>query len=366
MKKAGKIVSKIFTVFLIVFTFLVMSLAIYNFVSVKILNKDYPNLFGYTFFEIVSGSMSPTIEKGDMILVKLDTDYNVGDIVSYKDNNSIITHRIVEKTDNYYVTKGDANNTLDNPIKEEQILGKTVKIVSKAFIFAKVFTTPKVMLMCLITITLMCWCAASFKNEVKKEKMKANGRIDIMDIIRKNNRLKLEIIFLLILLVMLCFLIPFTLSRFKTEARGDAPIDIAFYLLNDTYTHENITLDEMKPGDEKSYTFSVSNTDGTNRSEVTLEYEVVVRTTTNLQLEYELEEITSGEDVDVVLSSNVVADEDGTYFKEIKTSSETFEYSNDRTKLYKLTIKYPETLKSHKNQGFCENIEIKILSKQKI
>lgn len=366
MKKAGKILSKIFTVFLIVFTFLVMSLAIYNFVSVKILNKDYPNLFGYTFFEIVSGSMSPTIEKGDMILVKLDTDYNVGDIVSYKDNNSIITHRIVEKTDNYYVTKGDANNTLDNPIKEEQILGKTVKIVSKAFILAKVFTTPKVMLMCLITITLMCWCAASFKNEVKKEKMKANGRIDIMDIIRKNNRLKLEIIFLLILLVMLCFLIPFTLSRFKTEARGDAPIDIAFYLLNDTYTHENITLDEMKPGDEKSYTFSVSNTDGTNRSEVTLEYEVVVRTTTNLQLEYELEEITSGEDVDVVLSSNVVADEDGTYFKEIKTSSETFEYSNDRTKLYKLTIKYPETLKSHKNQGFCENIEIKILSKQKI
>ena len=366
MKKAGKILSKIFTVFLIVFTFLVMSLAIYNFVSVKILNKDYPNLFGYTFFEIVSGSMSPTIEKGDMILVKLDTDYNVGDIVSYKDNNSIITHRIVEKTDNYYVTKGDANNTLDNPIKEEQILGKTVKIVSKAFIFAKVFTTPKVMLMCLITITLMCWCAASFKNEVKKEKMKANGRIDIMDIIRKNNRLKLEIIILLILLVMLCLLIPFTLSRFKTEARGDAPIDIAFYLLNDTYTHENITLDEMKPGDEKSYTFSVSNTDGTNRSEVTLEYEVVVRTTTNLQLEYELEEITSGEDVDVVLSSNVVADEDGTYFKEIKTSSETFEYSNDRTKLYKLTIKYPETLKSHKNQGLCENIEIKILSKQKI
>ena len=366
MKKAGKIVSKIFTVFLIVFTFLVMSLAIYNFVSVKILNKDYPNLFGYTFFEIVSGSMSPTIEKGDMILVKLDTDYNVGDIVSYKDNNSIITHRIVEKTDNYYVTKGDANNTLDNPIKEEQILGKTVKIVSKAFIFAKVFTTPKVMLMCLITITLMCWCAASFKNEVKKEKMKANGRIDIMDIIRKNNRLKLEIILFFILLIILCFLIPFTLSRFRTEARGDAPIDVAFYLVNDTYTRQNITLDEMKPGDEKSYTFSVSNTDGTNRSEVTLEYEVVVRTTTNLQLEYELEEITSGEDVDVVLSSNVVADEDGTYFKEIKTSSETFEYSNDRTKLYKLTIKYPETLKSHKNQGFCENIEIKILSKQKI
>lgn len=366
MKKAKKIISKILTVLFAIFTLSIMSLAIYNFVSVKILNKDYPNIFGYTFFEIVSGSMSPTIEKGDMIIVKIDTNYKVGDIVSFKDNDSIITHRIIEKNDNYYVTQGDANNVADNPIKEEQIIGKTVKTFSQAFIIAKVFTTPNVLFMSLITITLMCWCVASFRNEVKKEKIKTGGRIDIMSMIKKNNRLKLEIIILLVLLVMLCFFIPFTLSRFKTEARGDAPIDVAFYLLNDTYTHQNITLDEMKPGDEKSYTFSVSNTDGTNRSEVTLDYEILVRATTNLQLEYELDEITTGEDVDVVISSDIVSDEDGTYFKELKTSSETFEYSSNQTKLYKLTIKYPGVLKSHKNQGICESIEINVLSKQKI
>ena len=365
--KAKKIISKTITIFLAIFTFLVMSLAIYNFISVKIFNKDYPNLFGYTFFEIVSGSMSPTIEKGDMILVKLDSEYNVGDIVSYKDNDSIITHRIVEKNDSYYVTKGDANNTLDNPIKEEQIIGKTVKVFTQAFIIAKVFTTPKVMLMCLITITLMFWCAASFKHEVKKEKEKTKSdRIDIMEIIRNNNRLKLEIVIFFILLIILCFLIPFTLSRFRTEARGDAPIDVAFYLVNDTYTRQNITLDEMKPGDEKSYTFSVSNTDGTNRSEVTLDYEVVIRTTTNLPLEYELDEIVSGVGNDVILSSNTITDDDGTYFKEIKTSSETFEYLSDQTKLYRLTIKYPGTEKDHKLQGICESIEINIVSKQKI
>lgn len=366
MEKTKKIIFKILTVFFALFTFLIMSLAIYNFVSVKILNKDYPNLFGYTFFEIVSGSMSPTIEKGDMIFVKLDTDYEVGDIVSFKDNNSIITHRIIEKNDNYYVTKGDANNTADNPIKENQIIGKTIKTFSRAFIIAKVFMTPNVIFMCLITITLMCWCVASFKNEVKKEKMRTNDRVDIMNMIKKNNRLKLEITILLVLLFLLCFFIPFTLARFKTEARGDAPIDIAFYLLNDTYTHQNITLDEMKPGDEKSYIFSVSNTDGINRSEVTFDYEILIRTTTNLQLEYELDEVTTGEDIDVVSSFNVVADQDGTYFNEIKTSSETFAYTSDQTKLYRLTIKYPSALKNYKNQGFCEGIEINILSKQKI
>ena len=363
--KIKKIISKILTIFLVIITALFVMLAIYNFISVKLLHKDYSNIFGYTYFEIVSGSMSPTIEKGDMILVKLDTEYKVGDIISFKDNDSIITHRIIEINDNNYVTKGDANNSPDNPITKDKILGKTVKIVSRAFILVKVFTTPKVLFMCIFTIIIMCWCASSFKNEIKKEKVKTNGRIDIMDIIRNNNRLKIEIIIFFILLVALCFLIPFTFSRFKTEARGDAGIDVAFYLLNDTYTHQNITLEEMKPGDEKSYTFSVSNTDGTNRSEVTLEYEVVVQATTNLQLEYELYEVESGVDTNVIASSSIITDDDGTYFKEIKTSSETFEYTSDNTKVYKLTIKYPGTSKSHKLQGICESIEIKILSKQK-
>lgn len=366
MKKVLKIISRVLTVLLIVFTFAIMSLAIYNFVSIKVLHKDYPNLFGHTFFEIVSGSMSPTIEKGDMIVVELGNDYEVGDIISYKDKDSIITHRIVQKDGDTYVTKGDANNTLDNPINKDQVVGKTVKIVSRAFIFAKVITTPKVMLMCFVTITLIFWCIASFKKEVKKERIKTSDRIGIMDIIRNNNRLKIEIVIFLILLAILCLLIPFTLARFRTEARGDAPIDVAFYLLDDTYTHQNITLDEMIPGDEKSYTFSVSNTDGTNRSEVTLEYELLIRTTTNLPLQYELYEVVSGSDTNAVSSSNIVTDDDGTYFREIKTSSKTLDYNSDQTKLYKLTVKYPAAQKDHKYQGVCESIEINVLSKQKI
>ena len=58
MKKVLKIISRVLTVLLIVFTFAIMSLAIYNFVSIKILHKDYPNLFGHTFFEIVIVKLS--------------------------------------------------------------------------------------------------------------------------------------------------------------------------------------------------------------------------------------------------------------------------------------------------------------------
>ena len=45
------------------------------------LGKAYNNFFGYSFFEVETGSMAGTIEIGDWIVVKLDTDYKF-DIVN--------------------------------------------------------------------------------------------------------------------------------------------------------------------------------------------------------------------------------------------------------------------------------------------
>ena len=45
--------------------------------------KEYFNLFGYTYFEVLSGSMSDEINIGDVVLVKLNSKYNVGDVVTY-------------------------------------------------------------------------------------------------------------------------------------------------------------------------------------------------------------------------------------------------------------------------------------------
>ena len=58
---------------------------------------------------------------------------------------------------------------------------------------------------------------------------------------------------LYITLLALLFLVPYTLSRFKSEARGDARIDYAFFVVSDTYNHQSITLTDMKPGDSNSY-----------------------------------------------------------------------------------------------------------------
>ena len=53
-------------------------------------------MFGYTALEVVTGSMSGTIEIGDLVIVELTKDINVGDIIVYGQDDNLITHRVIE------------------------------------------------------------------------------------------------------------------------------------------------------------------------------------------------------------------------------------------------------------------------------
>lgn len=85
-------------------------------------------LIGYRSYTVLSGSMEPKFYPGDIIITKHKdkVDIKVNDIVTYRDNKGvIITHRIIEETDEGYITKGDNNNVKDAGIlKEENIIGK--------------------------------------------------------------------------------------------------------------------------------------------------------------------------------------------------------------------------------------------------
>ena len=86
-------------------------------ISFKIFIKD-SQPFGITILQVSSNSMVPTFQKGDFIIIKKQEEYSVGDIITYKmteENISYyITHRIIKKDGNEYVTKGDANNREDS------------------------------------------------------------------------------------------------------------------------------------------------------------------------------------------------------------------------------------------------------------
>ena len=151
MKIIQKIVGKIVNI-LIVLVIIAIIICAYSVFSIKVLNKGYVNFFGYSIFEVATGSMKDEIDIGDAVLVKINEDYDVGDIVTYQSGNDYITHRVISKTDGYVITKGDANNVNDNPIDGSLVLGKVVKIMPKVGIWKKVILTPKVIILILLTL----------------------------------------------------------------------------------------------------------------------------------------------------------------------------------------------------------------------
>jgi len=86
-----------------------------------------PSLIGHKPLVIISNSMHPTLKVGGILYYhKIDIEeLKIDDVLVYQSGDHIISHRIVDITDEGFITKGDANNTDDyNVVKEAQIIGK--------------------------------------------------------------------------------------------------------------------------------------------------------------------------------------------------------------------------------------------------
>lgn len=153
--KALKKIVEIITDFLMMIVIIAIFFALYGLFQLKIQNKPYINYFGYTFFEVVSGSMAPTINTYDLIIVKVDNNVAKNDIVTFYMDNNFITHRIIDYiNDKKILTKGDANNATDKYIKKDIIIGKVIYNVPKFGIFKRVLTSPKVIISIFTTVIL--------------------------------------------------------------------------------------------------------------------------------------------------------------------------------------------------------------------
>jgi len=94
-------------------------------------------LLGFQPRVVVSGSMTPSIQIGD-IVVSVDTRperISVGDVVLFMTGKTPIMHRVIEVNGGmgnlHFITKGDANDTPDDPVFPEQVKGKLVMTVPK-------------------------------------------------------------------------------------------------------------------------------------------------------------------------------------------------------------------------------------------
>ena len=87
--------------------------------------------FTYHAIAIASGSMSPNINKGDVVVIEKKRDFqnlDIGQVIAYKKGNIIVVHRLIKKLEidgmYYFYTKGDANDSEDNyEITEDMFIG---------------------------------------------------------------------------------------------------------------------------------------------------------------------------------------------------------------------------------------------------
>ncbi len=98
-------------------------------------NNTDKSLFGYRFYHVLTPSMRPEFNVGDMIFVKMvdPSDVEVGDIVTFHPSSkskAFLTHRVVqllpadeENQQDRMVTKGDFNNAEDPPVSLDAVIG---------------------------------------------------------------------------------------------------------------------------------------------------------------------------------------------------------------------------------------------------
>ena len=105
---------------------------------------------------------------------------------------------------------------------------------------------------------------------------------------------KLRRLYAKLVILVLCFLIiarifVLVLSKYESISNSYANVDIAFYLLKEDFQTMTLNLASILPQNNAyTFEFSIGNQAGEDIAEVDIEYELTLRTTTNLPLTYEL------------------------------------------------------------------------------
>jgi len=141
------------------------------------------SIAGIKLFTVQSGSMEPAIKVGSLVVVKSQNEYQVNDIITFKDredSQKTTTHRIVEKEDTGIIrctTQGDANDAADsNAVLPPQIVGKVIfKIPYFGYPVAFARTWPGVIILIIIPATIIIYDeVGNIRKEWRKRKKSKN------------------------------------------------------------------------------------------------------------------------------------------------------------------------------------------------
>ena len=184
MRKLKKIISVIVLIILLPILFVNGVIIIDSYMN----PEEIPSFFGWKPFIVLSGSMETEIYAGDLAIVKeiKNEEIQKEDIIAFKEDEIVITHRVVDMIEEdgvtKYITKGDNNNAEDKGyVLKEQIEGIYQFKISRLGNLAMFTQTPIGMIVCLsipLGLLVLLQMIESHKNK-KSEKESYDKQKDL-------------------------------------------------------------------------------------------------------------------------------------------------------------------------------------------
>lgn len=185
---------------------------------------------------------------------------------------------------------------------------------------------------------------------------------------KKIRRLYAKLVILILSFLIIARIFVLVLSKYESISDSYANVDIAFYLLKEDYKTMTTNLASLLPQDNAYvFEFTIGNEDAGQIAEVDLQYELTLRTTTNLPLTYELymnQQHTDEDAINIIAEDNIELDEQGTYFRIMKTEKEQLSYKQGTTNLYQLIVHFPANYNQEIYQDIIEMLEITVDAQQ--
>ena len=133
----------------------ILCLILIFFILLNIFSMNNKSLFGFRIYRVISGSMQPALQIGDVTIVKKSNNYSERDIITYSNGLTTITHRIIAINNDEVITKGDANEVDDKPINKEQIVGKFFFRISNFSLFSIILSKDVIYLIMIFLLVLI-------------------------------------------------------------------------------------------------------------------------------------------------------------------------------------------------------------------
>lgn len=163
---------------------------IYNIILIIVssINGKNFNILRYKAYIVTTDSMQPSINAGDIVIVKNGKKDKIGqgDVITFNQNDEVITHRVIknitEENNVEYITKGDNNNTEDTfKVKYDDVIGKMVITIPYLGKIISILDNKIIILILLLVILIIIFIKIEknekLENRREKKKIEKNEKV---------------------------------------------------------------------------------------------------------------------------------------------------------------------------------------------